>query len=125
MSPTIAAMMAFTTKTEGPNVSNLSKMDPIAQSKTCLSAVLRAFLVEPIRAHVLGRRKLESQATTVRLRGKAPDLIDFGEVFRACREENVPGESGRTPAGEREFQAANPRGAPVCACSREAAPGSR
>src|SRR5580698_7101390 len=96
-SPTSAATMALTTTPAGPSRWMRLKMDPIAQSKSSVGAILRTLLEGAVARHVLAVADLKAQAPAVGLRSEAADLVDQREIFRADGEEDVAAE--RAAAG--------------------------
>src|SRR3989442_5681582 len=89
----LAATMAATTNAAGPSRRKASKADCIGESKTCVAAALRAFLICPGAGELLERAKLKTQPTAVRLRRELSDLVHLGEVFRAGCKEHVAAQS--------------------------------
>src|SRR5690242_13842722 len=121
----MAAIMALNTNAAGPRVHSFLKMDPIAQSKTQITAVLRALLIACVPCYVLLVRNLESQPAAVRLRSKTPDLIDNREVLCARREEDISGKAPVAPVCERKSKAPESGGFPLRARSGERAARAR
>src|SRR5215472_771931 len=113
-SATMAAIMAFNTNAAGPSLQSLSKMDPIAQSKTQITAVLRALLIARICGYLVARSDLESPAAAVSLRGETPDLIHDSKVFRTGSEEDISENVFIAPVREWKVEACESRRPPRC-----------
>src|ERR1700745_2050360 len=108
-SATMAAIMAFNTNAAGPSLQSLSKMDPIAQSKTQITAVLRALLIARISSYLLARGGLELPSAAVSLRGETPDLIHDSKVFRTGSEEDISDNASIAPVREWKAEACESR----------------
>src|SRR6266699_4464 len=113
-SAAIAATIASTTNAAGPSLRKASKADDICESKTCVAAVLRAFLICPGAGELLERAKLKAQPAAVRLRSELSDLVHLGEVFRAGCKEHVAAQSALAPARYRKCEPRRAGGPPFC-----------
>src|SRR5256885_5503300 len=117
----MAAKIAFNTIAAGPTLQGFTKMDAIAESKTQIRSVPRAFLIGSVAAQVLPRGHLESQAATIGLRSESADLIHLREVFRASGEKCVRQEALVAPSRQRKRDTRRTRRPPLHAGACKAA----
>src|SRR5579864_5526279 len=91
-SAAMATRIALSTKAAGPSRRNVSKVDPIGQSKTSLTPVLCSFLISCHACHALAYCHLKAQTTAVRLRRETTDLVNLSKTFCPHRKEKISSE---------------------------------
>src|SRR5438445_2583461 len=116
-----ATKMALATNAAGPSRRRLLKTEPIAQSEIRVGSALAALLIGGISIDVLPRRQGKAQSATEGLRGKASDLIEACEILCSGCKKDVRGKLLFFSPHDRESQACNFRGAPLCSEVRESA----
>src|SRR5258708_15877228 len=120
-SATMATTMAFRTKAAGLNFRIVSKTDAIAESKRCVGAPLRAFLIAGGSRNVLRCCESKPKPSAVGMRREAPKLVHRGKVLCSGREENISCNAAITRTGQWKGQTSGAGRPPFRRNSRKAA----